>query len=237
MTLLISHLLTLTSTTYQTALFNMLSKLPIEKFIVNSPIEKIKTLNTQNKLLASNIQRQKMGYQAKVRKAKERIKALNRQNKLLASNIERQKIGYQAKVRKAKERIKALNRQNKLLASNIERQKIGYQAKVHKAKLLTNKVVKRTVRNVATNASSVALESVPFIGMSTILMVTAMDIKDGCDTIKDTNQLLLLLEDNAHTVDENTLCSLALPSLNELPIPTLKEVVDSYHQYLNHQRN
>jgi hypothetical protein len=41
--------------------------------------------------------------------------------------------------------------------------------------------------------AAIPAEAVPYIGVGTMLAVTAMDIKDACDTMKDMDNLLIAL--------------------------------------------
>ena len=79
---------------------------------------------------------------------------------------------------------------------------------------VSNRIIKRTVKNVATNVGSVVAESIPFIGPATILVVTALDIKDGCDNVHDMQEI-----DKAFGIEdiENndvSVCGLKLPKLD-----------------------
>lgn len=79
---------------------------------------------------------------------------------------------------------------------------------------VSKRIIKRTVKNVATNVGSVVAESIPFIGPATILVVTALDIKDGCDNVHDMQEI-----DKAFGIEdiENndvSVCGIKLPTLD-----------------------
>ncbi|MEI6268459.1 MAG: hypothetical protein WCP01_06225 [Methylococcaceae bacterium] len=78
---------------------------------------------------------------------------------------------------------------------------------------VSNRIIKRTAKNVATNVGSIAAESIPFLGPATILVVTALDIKDGCDNVHDIQEIdkALGIEDVEN--NEDSVCGIKLPSI------------------------
>lgn len=63
-------------------------------------------------------------------------------------------------------------------------------AKNKASKQISKDIASRLLRNVSINTSSVLVESVPYLGVGTIIGVTAMDINDACNTMKDVNRIL-----------------------------------------------
>ncbi len=95
------------------------------------------------------------------------------------------------------------------------------QAKLHKAKLakaqgISRNIVRRVARNVTMNVTSVLGESLPYIGIGLIVSATAADIYDGCQTIKDTNEMLTLFGESADVEQQDKVCGLQIPSVNEV---------------------
>ncbi|MDC0610255.1 hypothetical protein OAP63_05935 [Vibrio sp.] len=106
----------------------------------------------------------------------------------------------------------ALSRQNKLL---VEERRVR-KAKFAQAKTISKRISRRVVKTVGVNMSSIIGESIPYIGIGVILSVTASDIYDGCQTIKDTNQLLTLFGEENEIEHENEVCGMTIPSLDDV---------------------
>ena len=114
---------------------------------------------------------------------------------------------------------KRLQNQNQTFKKKDKLRKI----KLIKAQNITKRVALRTTKNISLNASSIFAESVPYLGIGVILAVTASDIYDGCETIKDSNELLSLFNAEELKRQENTVCG--------MDIPTEKEVIETLNQY------
>ncbi|NOQ63161.1 MAG: hypothetical protein GQ582_01455 [Methyloprofundus sp.] len=103
---------------------------------------------------------------------------------------------------------KRLQKQNKVFKQKNHIRKV----KIVEARKISKIIVKRTAKNVALNMTSIAGEAVPYIGIALILSVTAHDIIDGCQTIKDTNRLLNLLDVDELKSKENQVCGMKVPT-------------------------
>ena len=84
-----------------------------------------------------------------------------------------------------------------------------------KTKKIANRVSKRTIRNITTNLAAVPAESIPFLGMATILAITAMDLKGACDDMKDMDELKgIFSTSDGEKADK--VCGLRVPSKDEV---------------------
>ena len=108
------------------------------------------------------------------------------------------------------------------------------QKRIHKIKGVTSRIAKRTARNVGVNVASVPAEALPWLGVASVVGVTAMDIKDGCDTMKDMNGLLQELDLETND-EETTVCGYTLPSTQELMDNLKDKVALSGETYRNFQ--
>lgn len=109
----------------------------------------------------------------------------------------------------------------KMSALSAQNQRLTQQAKLHKAKLakahgLSRKIAKRVARNVAMNVTSVVGESLPYVGIGLIVSVTAADIYDGCQTIKDTNAMLTLFGEAPDSHEQDSVCGMQVPSFSDI---------------------
>ncbi len=82
-------------------------------------------------------------------------------------------------------------------------------------KKITNSIFKRTARRAVRNVSSLTLESIPYVGVSTIIGVTILELNDSCNTAIDLQKLEKYL--NLPKEDESVIekiCSLKEEYLN-----------------------
>ena len=114
---------------------------------------------------------------------------------------------------------KRLQKQNSI----FKQMDIARKKKIVTAQQITKKIALRTTKNISRNVSSVFAESVPYLGVGFILAVTASDVYDGCKTVKDTNELLKLLNADESKNLENTVCG--------MEVPTQEEVKKSWKKY------
>ncbi len=81
----------------------------------------------------------------------------------------------------------------------------------------TTRVSKRTAAGAARNAGSVAAEAIPFVGVAVIVGVTAWDLKDSCDTIRDLHELELAFNPGLGADPEATeVCGMTVPTKEEI---------------------
>lgn len=103
-----------------------------------------------------------------------------------------------------------LKRQNTSLKQKNKalHKQLSNQASKNKAsKAVSQKIAKRLIRNVTVNTGSVLVESFPYLGVGTLIGVTAMDVNDACETMKDINNMLANIgqEPDKHSASE--ICS------------------------------
>ncbi|SMG67315.1 conserved hypothetical protein, membrane [methanotrophic bacterial endosymbiont of Bathymodiolus sp.] len=111
-------------------------------------------------------------------------------------------------------RHKKLLKENTLIkkdVSSLKQKNIKLSKGVNKAKQLSRVISKRTFRNVSKNIAAISAEAVPYIGVGTMLAVTAMDIKDACDTMKDMDNLLIALGVAENSDETVKICGKQIP--------------------------
>ncbi len=83
--------------------------------------------------------------------------------------------------------------------------------------LTADSISKRAVKTSSRSVSSMAGEALPYLGTAVIVGVTALELKDLCDTIKDMTELKRSFNPELqHAEDETTVCSMKVPSKEEL---------------------
>ena len=78
----------------------------------------------------------------------------------------------------------------------------------------TKRLALRSVTNAARNVSSVFAEAIPVVGTGIMLGVTAWDVIDACDTIKDINELNSVFEHPQE--DSSKVCGMKVPTQQEV---------------------
>lgn len=106
--------------------------------------------------------------------------------------------------------------QNQDLHHQVHQLHSKWESHQTKANSVTKGVVKRSARNALKNVTSVFGEAIPYLGTALIVSVTADDVIDACDTIRDMNEMAALLETEGAYDDQNTVCGTKVPSADEV---------------------
>lgn len=80
----------------------------------------------------------------------------------------------------------------------------------------SNRLAVRSLTNATRNVSSVFAETIPFMGTGVMLAVTAWDVRDACETLKDINELNSVFDHQQE--DQTKVCG--------MNVPTTKQVMD-----------
>lgn len=102
---------------------------------------------------------------------------------------------------------------------DLKKTKSDLTAKEKKLSQTTAKVVgtrdrikARIAKNVSLNLASIPAESIPIIGIASIVTVTTLDLKDACDTMKDLDDLSVTLGFEDTDPDTRKICGEKVPS-------------------------
>ncbi|NDP49484.1 MAG: hypothetical protein GZ085_14070 [Sulfuriferula multivorans] len=77
-------------------------------------------------------------------------------------------------------------------------------------KTTSRRLAVRSLKNVTRNVGAVFGEAVPFLGTSIMLTVTALDVRDACETLKDINKLNDVFD--LQIEDETKVCGMEVPT-------------------------
>ena len=113
----------------------------------------------------------------------------------------------------------------------LKKQIASHKKAITQTKRFTKKLSKRITRNAKINIASMPFESIPLIGIATIVSVTAMDINDACETMKDLDELSILIDDEGVTTNRKKVCGTKVPTKQEL-ITTLEQHYDGFNDAL-----
>ena len=100
--------------------------------------------------------------------------------------------------------------------AKLEQQAASRKMKIARAKTLSRNITKRTARNVALNVSSVAVEAIPYLGIGMSVSVTIADVAAGCQNVRDTNEILSILDEVPSEEMEQKVCGASVPSVDQL---------------------
>lgn len=107
----------------------------------------------------------------------------------------------------------SLKKENKALNNKLS----NHIAKSKASKEVSQKIAKRLIRNVSINTGSILVESVPYLGVGTLIGVTAMDVNDACETMKDVNTILSNIGQEPDQLSTSEICSYT----DQIPSPDM----------------
>lgn len=90
-------------------------------------------------------------------------------------------------------------------------------ARSQAVELTADSISRRAVKTSSRSIGSMAGEAIPYIGTAVIVGVTALELKDLCDTLKDMSELKRSFTPGApESEDEATVCAMKVPTAQEL---------------------
>jgi hypothetical protein len=105
-------------------------------------------------------------------------------------------------------------------------QNTAFQSKITSnkatAKRITQRVGKRVAVGASRSASAVFAGAIPAVSTAVVVGVTAMELKDACETMKDLSELELLLEVEDAGPDINSVCGIEAPSFTSVKETVIK---------------
>ncbi len=113
-----------------------------------------------------------------------------------------------------KQRHLALAHEHKLQLASNKAQLEKSAAQSATARAISARMATRSAANAMRNASSVPAEAIPVVGTAIVLGVTAWDLKDACETLKDLNELNTSF--NHQPVDHARVCGMTVPTQEEV---------------------
>jgi len=81
------------------------------------------------------------------------------------------------------------------------------------AQKISKRLAIRSVANATRNSSSVLAEAIPYAGVAIVVGVTALDLQDACETLKDMNELNIAFGHEQE--DQTKVCGMKLPTKDE----------------------
>jgi hypothetical protein len=79
---------------------------------------------------------------------------------------------------------------------------------------LSFNLARRVSRNVSRNVSTMAGTAIPYIGAGVLVAMTALDIKDGCESLKELNEMNRAM--SLEREDESHVCTMQVPTKEQV---------------------
>ena len=113
------------------------------------------------------------------------------------------------------QKFSELQQSNKIIETQHAELKKVVEKRAGVFKIISERISRRTVNNAVKNTLDAPAEAVPILGIAVMLALTASDIYDDCQTLKDLNELNISFEQDKH--DETAVCGLKVPALEGGP--------------------
>jgi hypothetical protein len=94
------------------------------------------------------------------------------------------------------------------------------------AKKMSKRLATRAVVNATRNSTSIFAESIPYIGVAVVLGVTALDLRDTCETLKDMNEVNAAFD--LEPEDQTKVCGIHVPTKAEVLVKVKSEAHATY---------
>lgn len=114
--------------------------------------------------------------------------------------------------------------------SELKKKKAQLTSARNKVSSTRTKIQKRVARNLSANIASIPAESIPVIGIATIVAVTAMDLNDACETMSDLDDLTMSLGMDDVGPQTTKVCGEEVPS-KEKVMTDLGVDIAAYQQF------
>ena len=143
------------------------------------------------------------------------------------NSVQRERAALKRTVAAQKESLGDLKARNTRLRSELERPRTvsfrGQRRTIGGAvQETTERISHRIVNATALSTGSIAAESIPYLGIGVIVGLTALELHDACETIKDLHVLDLAFNPDAgNAPDYLEVCGTQVPSMDEI-IASLK---------------
>ncbi len=79
---------------------------------------------------------------------------------------------------------------------------------------LSRRVAIRTAKGATRGVTTLAGRTIPYLGVASLVALTAYDVADACETLKDLNELAIAAGDQKGS-EEATVCGMSVPTVEE----------------------
>ncbi|MCG8429317.1 MAG: hypothetical protein MI754_18350 [Chromatiales bacterium] len=125
---------------------------------------------------------------------------------------------------------KKLRKENKRLIAARN----AHRSKLLKARKISRGIARRTAKNIAIDMTSMIGKATPYLGIGLVVTSTAADVHDGCETVKDVNEILRTLDEDGTLEPDSEVCGIEVPSTDEIVQRIKEDIGGTLHQAKEH---
>lgn len=111
------------------------------------------------------------------------------------------------------EKLAALEKSSRDLEKTADQLKHTVLTMKAAGKKLSSNLTRRISRNLARHVAVTAGTSIPYIGVDVSVAMTALDIKEGCESVRELSEMNRVM--NLERVDESHVCAMQAPAREE----------------------
>jgi hypothetical protein len=109
---------------------------------------------------------------------------------------------------------RTLENKHEILAKSHKMLEEKHKTSTAALKTFSSKVAARTIKNATRNITGMAGEAIPYIGVTVMVAVTALDIEDACNNMRDLNEMNNTA--GLATEDATKVCGMIVPTKDQI---------------------
>lgn len=112
------------------------------------------------------------------------------------------------------EKLALLERSNQELKASDRQSRQMLRILTSAGKSFSRNLARRTLDNVSRRIAGMPGAAIPHVGAGVLVGMTAMDVREGCETLEELNELLRTMDQE--TVDASRVCTMRVPTSDEV---------------------
>jgi hypothetical protein len=128
--------------------------------------------------------------------------------------LEEKVVSLEKANRALEDRVLALENHNRILAANSNHWEKSLQTARTAGRRLSFSMARRVLWNVSRRIAGIPGTSIPYIGAGVSVAMTAVDVQQGCESLKELN--IMNREMTLDTEDESKVCGLTVPTKDQV---------------------
>lgn len=140
--------------------------------------------------------------------------------------LEEKVVSLEKSNRALEDRVLALENHNRILAANSNHWEKSLQTARTAGRRLSANIARRVLWNVSRHIAGMAGTSIPYVGAGVSVAMTAVDVQQGCESLKELN--IMNREMTLDTEDESKVCGLSVPTKDQVIADVIKNWQSAY---------
>jgi len=128
--------------------------------------------------------------------------------------LEEKVVSLEKANRALEDRVLALENHNRILAANSNHWEKTLKTARTAGRRLSFNMARRILWNVSRHIAGMAGTSIPYVGAGVSVAMTAVDVQQGCESLKELN--IMNREMTLDTEDESRVCGLTVPTKDQV---------------------